>query len=83
MQRLKYLPSGPLQKKFDKQGSPGGQWERNHLPKSARDARAASSLPGSERSPGAGKGNRLQYSCLENPKDRGIVIKIDRARDAS
>ena len=26
---------------------------------------------GSGRSPGAGKGNPLQYSCLENPMDRG------------
>ena len=25
-------------------------------------------IPGSERSPGGGNGNRLQYSCLENPK---------------
>ena len=29
------------------------------------------SIPGSERSPGGGNGNRLQYSCLENPMDRG------------
>ena len=28
-------------------------------------------VPGSERSPGEGNGNLLQYSCLENPKDRG------------
>ena len=27
--------------------------------------------PGSERSPGGGHGNPLQYSCLENPRDRG------------
>ena len=27
------------------------------------------SIPGSGRSPGAGIGNPLQYSCLENPKD--------------
>ena len=27
--------------------------------------------PGSGRSPGGGHGNPLQYSCLENPKDRG------------
>ena len=27
--------------------------------------------PGLERSPGEGLGNQLQYSCLENPKDRG------------
>ena len=29
------------------------------------------SILGSERSPGEGKGNPLQYSCLENPTDRG------------
>ena len=29
------------------------------------------SIPGSERSPGEGSGNPLQYSCLENPMGRG------------
>ena len=29
------------------------------------------SIPGLERSPGEGNGNPLQYSCLENPMDRG------------
>ena len=29
------------------------------------------SIPGSERCPGGGHGNPLQYSCLENPTDRG------------
>ena len=29
------------------------------------------STPGSERSPGEGNGNLLQYYCLENPMDRG------------
>ena len=29
------------------------------------------SIPGSGRSPGGGHGNPLQYSYLENPKDRG------------
>ena len=29
------------------------------------------SIPGSGRSPGGGNGNPLQYSFLENPKDRG------------
>ena len=29
------------------------------------------SIPGSGRSPGEGTGNPLQYSCLENPTDRG------------
>ena len=28
-------------------------------------------IPGSERPPGEGNGNPLQYSCLENPMDRG------------
>ena len=28
-------------------------------------------IPGSGRSPEGGTGNPLQYSCLENPKDRG------------
>ena len=28
-------------------------------------------IPGSGRSPGGGHGNPLQYSCLENPTDRG------------
>ena len=31
----------------------------------------AVSIPGSERSPGEGNGNPLQYSCLEKPEDRG------------
>ena len=30
-----------------------------------------SSIPGSGRSPGGGHGNPHQYSCLENPMDRG------------
>ena len=29
------------------------------------------SIPGSERSPGAGNGNPFQYFCLENSRDRG------------
>ena len=28
-------------------------------------------IPGSERYPGEGNGNPLQYSCLGNPIDRG------------
>ena len=34
-------------------------------------AAAAGSIPGSGRPPGAGHGNPLQDSCLENPMDRG------------
>ena len=28
-------------------------------------------IPGLRRSPGGGNGNTLQYTCLENPMDRG------------
>ena len=31
------------------------------------------SIPGLGRSPGEGNGNPLQYSCLENPTDRGAL----------
>ena len=30
-------------------------------------------IPGSGRSTGEGNGNPLQYSCLENPMDRGVL----------
>ena len=38
---------------------------------SACNAGDPGSIPGSGRSPGEGNGNPLQYSCLENPMDRG------------
>ena len=41
------------------------------LPANAGDTRDAGSILGSRRSPGEGNGNPLQYSCLENPMDRG------------
>ena len=37
----------------------------------ARDIRNTGSIPGSGRFPGEGHGSPLQYSCLENPMDRG------------
>ena len=39
---------------------------------SACSAGDLGSIPGSGRSPGEGNGNLLQYSCLENPMDRGV-----------
>ena len=42
-----------------------------NLPASAGEIRDVSSIPGSRRSRGGGDGNPLQYSCLENPMDRG------------
>ena len=38
---------------------------------SAGDIREVGLIPGSGRSPGGEHGNPLQYSCLENPMDRG------------
>ena len=38
---------------------------------SAYNAEDLGSIPMSGRSPGEGNGNPLQYSCLENPVDRG------------
>ena len=40
-------------------------------PVNAEDIRDVSSIPGWGRSPGGGNDNPLQYSCLENPVDRG------------
>ena len=37
----------------------------------ARDLRGAGLIPGLGRSPGGRHGNPLQYSCLDNPTDRG------------
>ena len=37
----------------------------------AGDSGDTVSIPGLERFPGGGNGNPLQYSCLENPMDRG------------
>ena len=48
-------------------GFPGG----SELKASACNVGDLGSIPGLERSPGEGNGNPLQYSCLENPTDRG------------
>ena len=42
-----------------------------NLPVNAADARNVGSISGLGRSLGEGHGNPLQYSCLENPMDRG------------
>ena len=40
-------------------------------PANAGNIRDTGLIPGSGRSHGGGNGNPLQYSCLENPMDRG------------
>ena len=47
--------------------TPGGSVVKNP----PANAGHAGSIPGLGRSPGAGNGNPLQYSCLGNPMDRG------------
>ena len=44
--------------------------EKN-LPASVGDVRDLGLIPGLGRSPGVGNGTPLQYSCQENPMDRG------------
>ena len=45
--------------------------EVKNPPANAGDARDMDSVPGLGRSSGEGNGNPLQYSCLENSKNRG------------
>ena len=45
------------------------------IPAQAGDVRDAGLIPGSGRSPGGGNGSPLQYSCLENPMDRGAWLQ--------
>ena len=49
-------------------GFPGGSVVKNPPP----HAGDSGLIPGLGRSPGEGNGNPLQYSCLENPMDRGV-----------
>ena len=46
-------------------------------PANARDIRDSGSIPGLRRSPGGGNSDPLQYSCLENPMDRGAWRATD------
>jgi len=48
-------------------GSPGGSAVKNP----PANAGNTDSIPKSRRYPGKGNGNSLQYSCLENPIDKG------------
>ena len=47
-----------------------------NLPANAGDIRDSGLIPGLGRSPVEGNGNPLQYSCLENPMDRGAWCAI-------
>ena len=50
-----------------------------NLPAKAGEVREAGSNPGLGRSPGGGHSNPFQYSCLENPMERGAwQAKVNR-----
>ena len=53
-------------------GFPGGSDDKE----SSCNAGDLGTVPGSGRSPGEGNGNPLQYSCLENPMNRGTYRAI-------
>ena len=61
-------------------GFPGGSAVENP----SATAGDLASIPGLGRSPGEGNGNLLQYSCLENPMDRGawqaIVQRVTKSQ---
>ena len=54
-----------------KRGFPGGVSGKEPACQCRLHIEHAASIPGLGRSPGEGNGNSLQYSCLENPMDRG------------
>ena len=55
-----------------------------NIPANVGDLRDEGSVPGLGRSLGGGHGNPLQYSCLENPMDRGdwwaTVHRVTKSR---
>ena len=57
-----------------------------NLPAHAGDLRDVGSIPGLGRSPAGGHGDPLQYSCPENPMDRGAwraIVHRDAKRHTS
>ena len=54
-------------------------------PANTGDVRDTGLVPGLGRSPGGGHGHPLQYSCLENPMDRGAwqALRSQRVRHDS
>ena len=56
-------------------GIPGGASAKEPA-SNAADLRGTNSIPALGRSPGEGHGKPLQYSCLENPVDRGDWLAI-------
>ena len=55
---------------YNNLGFPGGTVVKN-LPAIAGDTRNMGAIPGQGTYAGVKNGTLLQYSCLENPRDRG------------
>ena len=70
MDSLPTEPHGEAQQRPKMLSDLGGSVVKNP-PAKTGDTRDEGSIPGSGRCPGVGNGNPLQYSCLENPIDRG------------
>ena len=65
----KFIPNYQIHQGSSRiQGFPGGSDSKE----STCNAGDPSLIPGSGRLPGEGNGKPLQYSCLENPMDRGV-----------
>ena len=64
---LEFLNQSLKVQNIENMGFPGG----SNGKESACSAGDSGSIPGSGRSPGEENGNPLQYSCLENPMNRG------------
>ena len=61
---------------YTEKGFPGGSEGKM----SVCNAGDPGSIPGLGQSPGEGNGNLLQYSCLENPTDRGAWLATVQVR---
>ena len=70
-QKEKNDHTGEIEQALPWAGLPGGTNGKKNLPANAGDMREVGSIPGLGRSPGGGHGSPLQYSCLENPMERG------------
>ena len=69
--RLKRLGSSSIGSQGNYTGASQVVLVVKNLPANAGDVRDSGLIPGSGRYPAEGNGNPLQYSCLENPMDRG------------
>ena len=66
-----FIPSANQRSTQITRSFPGSASSKEPACQCRLDVRYMDSIPGSRRSPGGGHGNPLQYSCLENPMDRG------------